>query len=1114
MNHSTHALRRAGPALAVCLLAWLALLPASLGAVPQFHLFAGHSRAVTDLLVSPDGRLAMSMENADDIKLWDVASGRELRTIPHGKDWNNIMAFAPDSRSVVIVGANYHTLYQVDLATGTSLKEFQAVPDNLELVSIKYPASGNLVYGYALGGPLYVWDTRTGKIVRTVGSPTGKWSFLFNLSRDGKIAAMLNDKPELELWNTETGKKVRTFPGSAVNADDLDFSPDGSLMAVAMGPKVLLWKTATGSLLRSLEGHESNVTTVRFSPDGTSLLSCSKDQTARLWDVASGKPRQVFQGHQGKVSVGVFLPDGQRVITGGEDRSLRVWSVQTGKTLAVWQAITQALGSVAFSPASSFMAVRTTAGTIQLLEPDKSVASRRVGGYTEPPLNPEAEREISITTPEMLDQFAQVKLSADHQLAVASTGANYLELIDLTRAKVIRRTVPYVFMERYQPALVALGLSPDKKIAYAQAFDASMHAYDVATGKVLWVIGDWDHKVNKAAFSPDGSQLLLTRGTNDYTLHDARTGKELRAIKLEKGDWDGDTHTILLGDRKRVLGAGVGFRLWDLATGKVIRTFGPRNWSATAIAASPDGRFVALPANDSNSKAISLWDLETGKEIRRFEGHNKPVDSLAFSADGKILRTAAQDHTIRSWDVATGRQLTTTVLMPDGDWLCWTPEGYFNGSGRAIKELVYLVDGLDSFGMDQMFDVYYRPDIIRLRLAGGDAANYAKADMLASFVLPPKVSLELQDKTGSFASFAGLVDAARLGMKDGRITARLRATDTGSGVETLRLFVNGNLAGEASRGLKNLATPAPAAPGELVQVFELTLGNGDNVLRAVAVNPALTESAPAELTVAYTAPQAAKPTLWVLACGINAYRNSRYALNYAVGDVQSFLGGLQTPALKLFGTPRVTSLLDQAATKAGLEAAFANLAGKVKPEDVFIFFYAGHGIALDGSKPGDSDFYFVLQEVTQMTSLEGLRKAALSGPEFRQLAARIQARKQLVILDACNSGALSEAFATRGAAEEQALARLSKASGNVLIAASQSSQNAQEFKALGHGALTQALMEGLAGGARAANGQITASSLKSYVEEFLPVLTSKYAGAEQFPTGFAFGQDFPIGLAP
>src|SRR5438876_1028156 len=54
---------------------------------------------------------------------------------------------------------------------------------------------------------------------------------------------------------------------------------------------------------------------------------------------------------------------------------------------------------------------------------------------------------------------------------------------------------------------------------------------------------------------------------------------------------------------------------------------------------------------------VKVWDVETGKELRTLRGHSDRVDGLAFTADGRYLLTASWDWTMRLWDVNAGEQL-------------------------------------------------------------------------------------------------------------------------------------------------------------------------------------------------------------------------------------------------------------------------------------------------------------------------------------------------------------------------------------------------------------------------------------------------------------------------
>lgn len=131
-----------------------------------------------------------------------------------------------------------------------------------------------------------------------------------------------------------------------------------------------------------------------------------------------------------------------------------------------------------------------------------------------------------------------------------------------------------------------------------------------------------------------------------------------------------------------------------------------------------------------------------------------------------------------------------------------------------------------------------------------------------------------------------------------------------------------------------------------------------------------------------------------------------------------------------------------------------------------------------------------------------------------KLSKKIQARKQILILDACHAGGAEEYFARRGAVEEKALKQLSRSSGLFILAATQSAQYATEFEKLKHGAFTYTLLSGLQGNADGGSidGKITIRELMAYIEDQVPEITEKYRGEAQYPMAFGQGQDFPIAL--
>jgi WD40 repeat protein len=89
-------------------------------------------------------------------------------------------------------------------------------------------------------------------------------------------------------------------------------------------------------------------------------------------------------------------------------------------------------------------------------------------------------------------------------------------------------------------------------------------------------------------------------------------------------------------------------KLWDITTGKEIRTLQGHSNFVDSVSFSPDGKTLASGSYDNT---IKLWDITTGKEIRTLQGHSYSVNSVSFSPDGKTLASGSVDTPVILWDV-------------------------------------------------------------------------------------------------------------------------------------------------------------------------------------------------------------------------------------------------------------------------------------------------------------------------------------------------------------------------------------------------------------------------------------------------------------------------------
>ena len=136
---------------------------------------------------------------------------------------------------------------------------------------------------------------------------------------EGSIVQVVRTKPHLvvtasgdrtaRLWNSTSGKCLRTLKGHRGHVRCAAFSPDGELVVTASDDwTAKLWSSMSGECLRTLEGHESMLRFAAFSPDGDLVVTASDDRTAKLWSSMSGECLRTLEGHRGAVRCAAFSP--------------------------------------------------------------------------------------------------------------------------------------------------------------------------------------------------------------------------------------------------------------------------------------------------------------------------------------------------------------------------------------------------------------------------------------------------------------------------------------------------------------------------------------------------------------------------------------------------------------------------------------------------------------------------------------------------------------------------------------------------------------------------------------------------------------------------------------
>jgi WD40 repeat protein len=1009
--------------LAACFFLPFLLTPvAAFAQKPELYVQTGHSDFVVSLAFSPDGKTLVSGSRDNTIKLWDVATGQELRALKGHPARVNSVAFSPDGKTLLSGGA--------------------------------------LGSGEAGGGQLMLWDVATGRELRTLLRRSNDVSSVA-LTPDGKVA--LSGGDAVRLWDVATGRELRSFGKiSGHRVSDIAISPDGKTIASSSGTvePIKLWDAGTGQELRTLAGHPGGILSIVFSPDGKTLASGGSDKLIKLWDAATGREVRSIAGHEKYIRALAFTPDGRALVSTSGDKTVKLWDVSTGRELRTFEgaSLSLAVSAVAFSPDGERMAT-SDENVIKLWDFDAGRALLTLAGRAE--------------------TVNSVAFSPDGKMFASGGNEPTVKLWDVATGQQVRVLPAGRFV------VSAVAFSPDGKII-AGADRKSIALWEAATGRQLWTQGAESAWVESLAFSPDGKTLASCGAAERNTqagrvvLWETATGRVLRRMETAKNlgpvAFSPDGRLLAAGDR------GSAVNLWETATGRPLRTLEDQENGVESLAFSPDGRMLALGghrgvglwdyevgrqlgtikghadfvasvafspdgkllASASRDGAIKLWDAIRGTEnAAKLKGHDDEVSSLAFGAGGKILLSGSRDTTIKLWDAGTGRELASLLSLNERDWLVVTPDGLFDGSPPAWSQILWRFspEMRDVAPVEWFFNDFYYPGLLADIFAGKRPA--AAQDIARKDRRQPVLKISM---SGAAAS----VGARQVALK-------VEVSKADAGARDVRLFRNGSLVrawrGDVLGGKPSvtLETSVPVVAGE--NRFTAYAFNRDNV-----------KSADASLDVNGSERLRRAGAAYVLAVGVNAYANSEFDLRFAVADTRAFAAEWrrQHEGLRLYERVEVVALEDRDATKAKILDALAALSKKLQPEDALVFYFAGHGIA------HESRFYLIPHDLGYTgararlggSGLDALLAHSVSDRELEEAFERIEAGRLLLVIDACNSGqALEAEEKRRGPINSKGLAQLAYEKGMYVLTAAQSFQAALEVTQLGHGLLSYALVE-------------------------------------------------------
>jgi len=1057
---------------AILLLSVLAVCPLSSFAqddTPQLVLPIGHTSPVTSVAVSPDGKYVLSGSVDSTMKLWEVSTGREIRTFSIYNHSVTKVEFSPDG-NYILSGSEIGCA--ISLTEVFSGKEFYKI--GYKVTSLSFSPDGKYIliscYDKTLS-VLQLLDTKTGKEIRTFSGHKGRINSIA-FSPDGTYIASCSDDKTVRLWESATGHEVRQIAviGSKKPPHAVAFSPNGKYILAGVNDKALkLWSVVTGQEVSIFSGYTGAILSIAFSPDSRYAVAGCADNSAKLYEVSTGRCICSL-GHKGKVNAVTFSPDGKYIVSGSDDKTIKLWDTSKGHEIRSFNGYAKPIQLSIFSPDGQYVLSVPHGNTFALWDVFTG-------------------RNICIFSGHK-GNVSSVAFSSDGRHIVSGSQDKTIRLWDTTNGQEIR--LFFNNISGHKGAVNAVAFSPDGQYIISGSDDKTLKLWEVRTGKNVRTFFGHKKPISSVAFNPDG--LYIFSGSLDSTIRkwDVSSGREVQCLAVLDSQvlkYPPVVESIALNSNGKFVLSGMNdgsARLWDFSTGQLLSQSIMNNGWVLSVAISPNGKYAL--SGGTNSKTPRLWDSSNGRDVHFFYGHESYLNSVKFSPDGKYILSGASDGTTRLWETETGKPVYIRIHVNLKDWIVSAPDGRFDGTPDGIKLLHYAKEN-KSIPLDSLFERFYTPNLITHVISGREVIH-GTPDIRQGIQMPPLVRITSPTE--------GQV------MKEKDIKVIVESVDQGGGIEDVRLYHNDKRITGDERGMKK--------SDKIQTKFTVSLVNGINTFKATAFSRDRTESHPYEIRLKVDIPKATSD-LYIVAVGINKHKNCNYELDYCVPDAQAIIAVLSERGKSIFRNINQRNVFDDQATKAGIESALSHVAKDARPEDAFVFYYSGHGVIneVDENKP--ADFYLVPYDVTELYGDDIiLDDKGFSATLLRDICQRIKSTKQLLIIDSCQSGKIVETFTMRGISEEKAIAHLARSAGITVISATQSEQYALEYKEISHGIFTYALLQGLEGKADGSpkDNIITVSELSGYVQAQIPELSKKYQGKPQYPNVYMRGQDFPI----
>lgn len=707
-----------------------------------------------------------SVEAQDEAKMPEAVA-----TLKGHSDWVYSVAFSSDGKYVV-TGSFDSTLKLWETATGKEIKTFGgAAGHQKQVLTVAVSPDGLSIASGSADNTLKIWDVPSLTPLRSLTQADSVNAVA--LSPDGSKLAVASKDGTVQVWNPADFKKpLLVLTGHGGSVTGVAFSANGQFLASSGADKtVRFWNAANGQLIAAIGAHTASANAVLFNPNNTAAYSVGDDGLLKFWQVPPPGPRPL-PAHSGAVTCLSLSGDGNTLLSGGADKAVRITQLAAAKEIRVFTGATGNITSVALSSKADVVAAGTSDSRLLFWNANDgkpiSQLTAHAGSVTGVSWHPQTSQVLTVGSDGLLKLWAlpaparvlshpeavlAATISTDGKRLFTGSADKLLRSWDTTKNAIERQFAGHT------GAVTAVATSANGQLLVSGSGDATVRIWNQATAKESDILGAhggtvtalalnaagnqvlsssedgtlkmWQlpiagpkafvhpDQVTCLALSPDGTRILTGCGDRQTRLWNIASG-------AKEKDFAGPTQSIqsvAFSGNGSLAAAGSADKsvcVWNTADGKLLKKVDLAA-VVNAVALSPDGKFVAAGLADSTLRIV---DFAGGKEIKNITGHKGPVTALVYRAKGDQLLAASGDKSIQLWNVGDGASkakfdhvapVTSLALRKD--------DGAFAAAAEKTVKVWNLGDGKLILTFTTPADIKavgFAPDGSRLVVAGTD----------------------------------------------------------------------------------------------------------------------------------------------------------------------------------------------------------------------------------------------------------------------------------------------------------------------------------------------------------------------------------------------------------